>query len=80
MLTFCKKTADISKMKRVLVLTDKFSETAYVCVLTYQISSFKRNSNKFLTEVSFAPSPQQNKPLKTPPRLVLNKIDSGLSK
>ena len=37
MLLFCKKNADISKIKRTLVLKGKFSETTYVCILTYQI-------------------------------------------
>ena len=31
---FCKKNADIRKVKRALVLKGKFSETTYVC--TYQ--------------------------------------------
>ena len=37
---FFAKNADISKIKRVLVLKDILSETTYVCVLSYQISSF----------------------------------------
>ena len=37
---FYQKTADISKIKRALVLKDIFSETAYMCVLPYQILSF----------------------------------------
>ena len=37
---FAKKNTDISKIKRALVLKVIFSETAYVCVFTYQISSF----------------------------------------
>ena len=37
MLIFYKKNADISKIKRTLVLKVIFSETTYVCVLTYQI-------------------------------------------
>ena len=37
---FLQKNADISKIKGALVLKDIFSKTAYVCVLTYQISSF----------------------------------------
>ena len=43
---FCQKNADFleknynTKIKRVLVLKRIFSETTYVCVLTYQISSF----------------------------------------
>ena len=32
MLFFCKKNADISKIKGVLVLKGMFSETTYVCV------------------------------------------------
>ena len=41
------KNADISKIKRAFVLKDIFSETAYVFVLKFQISSFELNSNKF---------------------------------
>ena len=37
---FLQKNADISKTKKVSVLKGIFSETAYVCVLAYQISSF----------------------------------------
>ena len=40
MLIFCKQSADISKIKRALALKDTFFETHYVCVLTYQSSSF----------------------------------------
>ena len=36
---FCKKNADISKIKSVLVLKDIFSKSAYACVLTYQVGS-----------------------------------------
>ena len=40
--------ADISKITNLVSLQKCiFSETAYVCVLTYQISSFLHNSNKF---------------------------------
>ena len=44
---FLQKNADINKIKKALVLKDIFSETTYVCVLTYQISSPLRNFNKF---------------------------------
>ena len=37
---FLQKNADISKVKRALVLKGIFSETTYVCVLMYQISRF----------------------------------------
>ena len=47
---FCEKNADITKIKEVLVLEGIFSETTCVVVLTYQISSFWRNVNKFYTE------------------------------
>ena len=40
MLIFFQKNADIIKIKGVFVLKSIFSETKYVCVLTYQISSF----------------------------------------
>ena len=39
MLIFCKKYPDIRKIKGVLLLEAIFSETTYVFVLTYQISS-----------------------------------------
>ena len=42
-----KENADISKIKKVLVLKYIFFETTYVFLLTYQISSFKQNSNEF---------------------------------
>ena len=44
---FLQKNAGVSKIKEVLLLKDTFSETIYVCVLTYQISSFCHNSNEF---------------------------------
>ena len=37
---FCKQNGNISKIKVVLVLKGKFSETTYVYVFLYQISSF----------------------------------------
>ena len=37
---FFAKNADISKIKRALVLKRIFSETTYECVLTHQISIF----------------------------------------
>ena len=40
---------DMSKTKGILGLKGNFSETKYVCVLSYQISSFLHNSNKFYT-------------------------------
>ena len=40
MLIFCKQNADISKIKKALVLEGIFSETTYVGVPTYQILSF----------------------------------------
>ena len=45
--TIFAKNTDISKIKEVLVLKSTFSETTHVCVITYQISSFKHNFNKF---------------------------------
>ena len=44
---FLPKNTDISKIKRILALKSKLSKTTYVCVLTYQISSFWHNSNEF---------------------------------
>ena len=37
---FLQKNAGISIIKEVLVVKSIFSETTYLCVLTYQISSF----------------------------------------
>ena len=37
---FRKKNADISKIRRTFVLKRIFSETKYLCVLAYEISSF----------------------------------------
>ena len=39
-LIFCKKKADIIKIKTALVLKGMFSKTTYVCVPKCQISSF----------------------------------------
>ena len=46
MLIFLQKNADISKIKKALVLKSMFSEEAFVCVPMYQISSFWDSSNK----------------------------------
>ena len=43
---FFQKNAGFSQIKRALVLKDIFSEAIYMCVLTYQISSFYHNPNK----------------------------------
>ena len=45
MLTFCENND--GKIEGVLVVKGIFSETTFVCVHTYQISSFWRNSNEF---------------------------------
>ena len=37
---FLQKKADITKIKGVLILKNVFSKTTYVCILTYEISSF----------------------------------------
>ena len=77
------KNADISKFKGVFVLKDIFSETTYVCVLIFQISSFMHNLNKFWTGGNFTPPPPPsfhththaqtaNEPLKDSPRSALN--------
>ena len=71
MLIFRKKNTDISKTKGVLVLKGIFSETKYVRVLTYQISSFYINSNEFWDGVILPRhhphSATQNEALKTHP-------------
>ena len=48
MLIFCKK-ADISKIKKTLVIKGIFSEITYERLLACQILHFQRNSNEFLT-------------------------------
>ena len=50
-LILCKKkkkeNTDISKIQGSLVLKGVFSGTAYVCLLTHQISNFYHNPNDF---------------------------------
>ena len=46
---FCRKIADISKIKRALEVKGTFSVTKYMCVLMYQISSSLHNSNEVYT-------------------------------
>ena len=58
------KNADISKIKRVLVVKGIFYETIYVCLPTYQILSFLDDSNDFKTGLILPP---KNEPLKSPP-------------
>ena len=41
------KNADINKIKKALVIKIIFSETVYVCVLTYQISRLQSDSKNF---------------------------------
>ena len=53
----CKKYTDISKIKRALVLKGIFSETGYVCVITYEIASLQHNSDEFQTGVILLPPP-----------------------
>ena len=62
MLFFCKKNADISKIKGGLVPKVIFSETTYKCVLTCQIASFYHISNEF-----YLPPPSTSK--QTPKKL-----------
>ena len=50
---FFSKNADISKIKRDLVLKGIFCDTTYVCVLTYQISGFWYNCNWVLGRSGF---------------------------
>ena len=66
------KNADISKIKRALVLKGMFSETIYVCV--YLCAKFEVSSiilTSFRQGGNFTPLPPQNEPLKSPPRLGL---------
>ena len=69
---FLQKNSDISRTKRALVLKVVFSETKYACVLTCQIESFYHNSKEF-GQGLILPSPSQNEPLKSPPRLGVSK-------
>ena len=45
-LIFCIKYADICKIKKVMEVKSIFSKTTYMCLLTYQISSFQPILNK----------------------------------
>ena len=74
-LLLTKKSADISKIRRVLVLKSIFSKTRYRCILTYLRTKFQvfsiiptsfRQDKRYFTL-----APPQNKPLKRPPRLGL---------
>ena len=47
LLLFFQINADINQFQRALVLKSIFSETKYLCVLRYQISSFWHNYNEF---------------------------------
>ena len=47
MIIFCMKNADLTKIKELFVLKGLCPETTFVCVLSYQILSFKNNSNEF---------------------------------
>ena len=44
---FCKRKANINKINKVSVLKGMFSETTYVCLRTYQTSSFWPDFNEF---------------------------------
>ena len=80
-LIFCKRNSGISKIMEVLELKGIFSEStyAYICVPTYQISSFQHISNEFQTGVLILQPPPphalpQNEPLKSSARLGLNQV------
>ena len=47
MLILLQKYADISKIKRVLLLKGVFIDTTYVFVFTYQMWSLENNSKEF---------------------------------
>ena len=68
--SFFAKNADISKIKVFSVLKLIFSETTYVCVRTYQVSSITLTTFRREVILPTPPSPQIE-PLKTPPRLRL---------
>ena len=73
MLIFCKKkkkTADINKIMKALVLKGIFSEAIYVCVFTNENSSFQCNSNKFQAGGGkFTPSPTSKRTPKEPTQI-----------
>ena len=72
MLIFCKKNADIGKIKGVLVLKGICSKTKYVCVLMYQIQVSSIILKSFRQGENFTPPPSsQYEPLRSPPRLGL---------
>ena len=70
-LIFCKKKATISKIKGVVVVKAIFSKTTYVYSITYSISGFQLNSNKFQMGQFYHPQHLQNEPLKSLLRLEL---------
>ena len=77
MLIFLQKNAENSKNKRGFVLKQIFFKIEYVCLLTYQISSFSHNSNEFYTRGSFAlslPSPTLRELTKNPTQIRFKKM------
>ena len=71
------KNADISKIKRALVLKSIFSETQYVCVLMCQIWSFWHDSNEFRTGVILQPTTSKRTPKKLTQIKVKDYIDDA---
>ena len=72
MLIFCKKFADIKKIKNVLVLKVYFLKSHMCLYLRTKFEVSKHNSNEFQTRLNFTSfPPPQNEPLKSTPRLVL---------
>ena len=65
--TFAKRNMIFRAVNGASVLKGIFSETTYLCLLTYQISSFKHNSNQFQTCANFNPPPQSELPKKFHP-------------
>ena len=68
---FCKINPENSKIKAILGIKGIFFKTAYVCILTYQISSFYHNSNNYPIFRWGNPPPSKQTP-KNPTQIRVN--------
>ena len=77
MLIFCKKNADISKIKKALGLKSIFCETKYGCVLRtkFQVSSIILTSFRQGVFLPPPPSPESES-LQSPATLGLNSFEN----
>ena len=73
---FLLKNADISKIKKVLVLKGIFSQTIICMYLRTMVQVSSIILTSFRQWVILLPLPLQNKPLKSPPKFGLRTYDS----